>query len=110
VNGLARDLFREDSSTYYQDLLTYAVPELETLESAYAWISRLGSEAISSDKLIDQLDPAMLAAFRGELQSQNSNHESATTISQQRARAKRAISRTRLKGAKTQVKRRRRAK
>ena len=62
VNGLARDLFREDSAAYYQDLLTYAVPELETLESAYAWVSRLGSEAISSDKLIDQLDPAMLAS------------------------------------------------
>ena len=108
VNGLARDLFREDSATYYQDLLTYAVPELETLESAFAWLSRLGSEAISSDKLIDQLDPAILAAFRGELQ--NSNHESAATISPHRVRAKRAISQTRLKGAKTQVKRRRRAK
>jgi cation diffusion facilitator CzcD-associated flavoprotein CzcO len=71
VNGLARDLFREDASAYYQDLLIYAVPELETLESAYAWISRLGSEAISSDKLIDQPDPAMLDAFRGERQSQN---------------------------------------
>jgi hypothetical protein len=42
VNGLARDLFREDCSAYYQDLVTYAVPELETLESAYAWVSRLG--------------------------------------------------------------------
>jgi cation diffusion facilitator CzcD-associated flavoprotein CzcO len=110
VNGLARDLFREDSAVYYQDLLAYAVPELETLESAYAWLSRLGSEAISSDKLIDQLDPSMLAVFRGVLQSQNSSHESAATGSQQRVRAKRAISRTRLKGAKTQVKRRRRAK
>jgi hypothetical protein len=95
---------------YYKDLLAYAVPELETLESAYAWLSRLGSEVISSDKLIDQLDPSMLAVFRGVLQSQNSSHESAATGSQQRVRAKRAISRTRLKGAKTQVKRRRRAK
>jgi hypothetical protein len=81
VNGLARDLFREDSAAYYQDLLTYAVPELETLESAYAWVSRLGSEALSSDKLIDQLDPAMHAAFRGALQSRNSTDESAATIS-----------------------------
>ena len=110
VNGLVRDLFREDAAAYYQDLLTYAVPELQTLESAYAWISRLGSEAISSDQLIDQLDPAMLAALRGELQSQNSNHESAAAPSQQRVHAKRAISRTRLKRTKTQVKRRRRAK
>jgi cation diffusion facilitator CzcD-associated flavoprotein CzcO len=110
VNGLARDLFREDSATYYQDLLTYAVPELETLESAFAWLSHLGSEAISSDKLIDQLDPAMLARLRGQLQSKNSKDKSAATISQQRVRAKRAISGTRLKGTKTQVKRRRRAK
>ncbi len=108
VNGLARDLFREDSAAYYQDLLTYAVPELETLESAYAWVSRLGSEALSSDKLIDQLDPAMLAAFRGALQSQNSTDESAATISRQRV--KRAIARRRVKGTKTQVKRRQRAK
>jgi hypothetical protein len=107
---LARDLFREDSAAYYQDLLTYAVPELETLESAYAWVSRLGSEALSSDKLIDQLDPAMLTAFRGALQSRNSTDESAATISRQRVRAKRAITRRRLKGAKTQVKRRQRAK
>jgi cation diffusion facilitator CzcD-associated flavoprotein CzcO len=109
VNGLARDLFREDSAAYYQDLLTYAAPELETLESAYAWISRLGSEALSFDKLVNQFDPAMLVALRGEFQSQNSNHESAAAFSQ-RVRVKRAISRTRLKGTKTQVKRRRRAK
>jgi cation diffusion facilitator CzcD-associated flavoprotein CzcO len=110
VNGLARDLFREDSATYYQDLLTYRVPELETLESAFVWLSRLGSESINSDKLIDQLDPAMLAAIRRGLQPQDSAHKSAATISQQRARTKHATSRTRLKGAKAQVKRRRRAK
>ena len=108
VNGLARDLFREDSAAYYQDLLTYAVPELETLESAYAWVSRLGSEALSSDKLIDQLDSATLAAFRGALQSRNSTDGSAATISRQRV--KRAIARRRVKGTKTQVKRRQRAK
>jgi cation diffusion facilitator CzcD-associated flavoprotein CzcO len=108
VNGLARDLFREDSAAYYQDLLAYAVPELETLESAFAWIGRLGSEAISSDKLIDQLDPAMFAAFRGALETQSSNHES--TASQLRVHTKRTVARTQPKRAKTQVKRRRRAK
>jgi cation diffusion facilitator CzcD-associated flavoprotein CzcO len=82
VNGLARDLFREDSAAYYQDLLTYAAPELETVESAYAWISRIGSEALSFDKLINQFDPAKLVALRGEFESQNSNHESAAAFSQ----------------------------
>ena len=43
VNGLVRDLFREDAAAYYRDLLAYAVPELETLESASAWIDRLAS-------------------------------------------------------------------
>jgi FAD-dependent urate hydroxylase len=110
VNGLARDLFREDSAAYYQDLLTYAVPELETLESAYAWVSHLGFEALSADKLIHQLDPDMRAALHSALQSRNSTDESAATISRKRVRAKRAIARRRLKGTKTQVKRRQRAK
>jgi FAD-dependent urate hydroxylase len=109
VNGLARDLFREDSSTYYEDLLTYNVPELETLESAFTWVSRLGSDAISSDKLINQLDPATLALFRGGLQSQHLNHESGAAR-KERTRAKRASSGTRPKGTKTQMKPRRRAK
>ena len=44
VNGLVRDLFREDAAEYYRDLLAYEVPELETLESAFTWIDRLGAE------------------------------------------------------------------
>ena len=32
VNGLARDLFREDSAAYYQDLLTYAMPNWKRLK------------------------------------------------------------------------------
>jgi cation diffusion facilitator CzcD-associated flavoprotein CzcO len=32
INGLVRDLFREDAAEHYRDLLAYAVPELETLE------------------------------------------------------------------------------
>ena len=39
VNGLVRDLFREDAATYYRDLLAYAVPELESLESALAGLT-----------------------------------------------------------------------
>ena len=105
VNGLAGDLFREDASEYYRDLLTYAVPELETLESAYTWISRLGAEALRSDNLIDQLDPASLATFRSE--AQNSKRDSAAAISLQRAPSKRSVSRTQLKIAKTGKRRRR---
>ena len=59
VNGLVRDLFREDAAAYYRDLLAYAVPELETLESAFAWIDRLAAEAIGAAKLIDHLDQAV---------------------------------------------------
>ena len=59
VNGLVRDLFREDAAAHYQDLLAYAVPELETLETAFAWIERLATEAISAR--IDPVDKAVLA-------------------------------------------------
>jgi cation diffusion facilitator CzcD-associated flavoprotein CzcO len=47
VNGLARDLFREDAADFYQDLLAFDVPELETLESASAWIDGLAAEALA---------------------------------------------------------------
>jgi hypothetical protein len=54
VNGLVRDLFREDAAAHYQDFLAYAVPELETLESGFAWIDRLATDALSSvHKLIN---------------------------------------------------------
>jgi FAD-dependent urate hydroxylase len=72
VNGLVRDLFREDAAAYYRDLLAYAVPELETLESAFAWIDRLAAAALSgADKLLDDFDQALPAkTLHGELASQ----------------------------------------
>jgi cation diffusion facilitator CzcD-associated flavoprotein CzcO len=77
VNGLVRDLFREDATVYYQNLLSYAVPELETLETTVAWIDRLTSEALSGRTLIDHLDPALLAkSFRGGPASQDSKRMS----------------------------------
>ena len=52
VNGLVRDLFREDAAAHYRDLLAYAVPELEILESAFEWLDRLAAEALEpSDEL-----------------------------------------------------------
>ena len=56
VNGVVRDLFREDAAAHYRDLLAYAAPELETLEGAYAWIDRLAAEALGARKLIDHLE------------------------------------------------------
>src|SRR5262249_53245074 len=105
VNGLVRDLFREDAPAYYRNLLTYAVPELETLESAVAWIDRLASEALSGRKLIDHLEEAVLAkGFRGPLASQDPNDESATILFE-RTSAKRAAAPSRAKsGSKTEVK------
>src|SRR6266436_1387255 len=83
VNGLGRDLFREDAAAYYRDLLAYAVPELETLESAFTWIDRLAAEAISARKLIDHLDQAVLAkAFQGEVTSQEPNDKCASILSE----------------------------
>jgi FAD-dependent urate hydroxylase len=91
VDGLARDLFREDSSAYYQDLLSYAEPELETLESAVTWIDRFVSDVISPKSFMDRLDPTVLAkASRGHPASRNPDDKSATTASPKRVQAKRA--------------------
>lgn len=67
VSGLARDLFREDAARHYEDLRAYAVPELETLDDEFDWLSRLGSQAIDSANLLRELDQDMLAAIGGEL-------------------------------------------
>jgi len=111
VNGLARDLFLEDSSTYYQDLLGYAVPELESLESAVTWLDRFVSEGISPKKLIDRLDPIMLAkASRGKSATQNPDDKPVAKSSPQRFRTQRAGARSwpkRVKTAKTKASRRR---
>jgi FAD-dependent urate hydroxylase len=72
VNGLVRDLFREDAAAHYRDLLAYAVPELQTLESPSAWIERLA--AISGATPTDFLEQAGIGdALLGELVLQEAN-------------------------------------
>jgi FAD-dependent urate hydroxylase len=111
VHGVVRDLFREDVAAHYRDLLGYAVPELQTLESAFAWIDRLGAEAIDACKPIDHLDQAVLAeAFQGKLISQDPSDQSARVLLE-RISAECAAAPPRAKrGATRSVKRRRRAK
>jgi len=98
VNGLARDLFLEDSAIYYQDLLGYRVPELESLESAVTWFDRFLSDMINPQKLIDQLDPAALTKrLRGKNASRQADDKAvmatttSPTTSPQRVRAKRTV-------------------
>ena len=51
------------------------------LQTAFAWIDRLSSEATSARKLIDHLDQAVLAkAFRGELVPQDPDDEPASVL------------------------------
>jgi hypothetical protein len=89
VNGLVRDLFQEDAAAYYRDLLAYEVPELETLESAFTWLDRLGAEELSDWKLADHLDQAGLGkAFEGEAAPPGANDKSASALSK-RIRAQR---------------------
>lgn len=108
VNGLARDLFREDAAVYYRDLLTYAAPELETLETAVAWLERFASEAVDARGLIDDLDPVLLAkTFRGELGAQK--HDNKRTGGRARPQSTAAFSRAK-RGFKRQTKGRRRTK
>jgi type I restriction enzyme, S subunit len=60
------------------------------IETAFAWIDRLASEATSARKLIDNLDQAVLAkAFRGELVPQDPNDEPSSVLLE-RIRAERA--------------------
>jgi hypothetical protein len=95
VNGLARDLFREDAAAYYRDLLAYAAPELETLETAVTWVDHFASDAVSARGLIDELDPAVLAkVFGDKILSQNPIDQSAST-SLKRVRAKSTAARLR---------------
>jgi type I restriction enzyme, S subunit len=51
------------------------------IDTAFAWINRLASEATNARKLIDHLDQAILAkAFRGELVPQDPADEPATVL------------------------------
>ena len=51
------------------------------INSAFAWIDRLATEASSARKLIDHLDQAVLAkAFRGKLVPQDPNDEPASIL------------------------------
>ena len=96
-----RDLFREDAAAYYEDLLAYAVPELETLESAFAWLGNLGADAFGDGKLSDRLDQAVLANTReGKGVPKDPNDQSAS-IRSGRVRANHAATSTRIKGAST---------
>jgi FAD-dependent urate hydroxylase len=106
VNGLARDLFLEDSAIYYQDLLGYRVPELESLESAVTWFDRFLSDMINPQKLIDQLDPAALTKrLRGKNASRQADDKAvmatttSPTTSPQRVRAKRTVAPARPRNA-----------
>jgi type I restriction enzyme S subunit len=67
------------------------------VETAFAWINRLASEATSARKLIDHLDQAVLAkAFRGELVPQDPTDEPASVLLE-RIRAERAAAPSRVK-------------
>ncbi len=51
------------------------------IETAFAWVDRLASEATSARKLIDHLDQAILSkAFRGELVPQDPKDEPASVL------------------------------
>jgi FAD-dependent urate hydroxylase len=61
LNGLVRDLFREDADAYYRDLLAYAEPELQTLKDPLAWIDGLATQALTAPKLPEIIETAVPA-------------------------------------------------
>lgn len=89
VNGIARDLFCEESAAYYQNLLSYQTPELRSLDTAFVWLSQLGSDAANFDSFANQLDQHEFATLRALLQRPRPQHESLTVKSARPARAKR---------------------
>lgn len=97
VNGIARDLFLEDSANYYRDLLSYQTPELQTLDSAFVWLSQLGSDAANFDSFANQLDQHQSAALRGLLLRSTPRHDSPAAKSARAARTKRTLRTTQLK-------------
>ena len=101
VGGLVRDLFREDAAAYYEDLLAYAVPELETLESVFAWLGNLGADALGDGKLSDRFDQAVLANTREGKGVPNDPNDKSASIRPGRVRAHHAVTSTRTKGAST---------
>jgi cation diffusion facilitator CzcD-associated flavoprotein CzcO len=95
VNGLVRDLFREDATEYYRNLISYSVPELETLADPFTWIVGLAEEALSAGKLNDYLDHQTNAkAMQREVASPRKTDQSANIVSR-RIRSERAAASSR---------------
>jgi cation diffusion facilitator CzcD-associated flavoprotein CzcO len=110
VNGLARDLFREDSAEYYRELLAYAEPELETLENPFTWIDSLASDALSASRLTDYLDQAVLVRAPQAKRAPKDADDESDAILSKRPRVKGVAAPLRGRRApKKQVKRRRSA-
>jgi hypothetical protein len=97
VNGIARDLFCDDSANYYRDLLSYQTPELRTLDNAFVWLSQLGSDAANFDSFANQLDQHQFATLRGLLLRSTPQHESPAAKSARPAPTKRPPRTTQLK-------------
>jgi cation diffusion facilitator CzcD-associated flavoprotein CzcO len=101
VNGLVGDLFREDAAGYYRDLLAYTVLELETLESEFAWLDKLGTEALENWSVIDGLDKVALAKTRkNKVTSKRPNDKPVGNLSK-RIQVDHAAGPARAKGAST---------
>lgn len=97
VNGIARDLFCEESATYYRDLLSYQTPELGTLDSAFVWMSQLGSDAADFESFANRLDQRQFATLRGLLQRSSPHDESPAKRSSRLDRSKHTSRPQRLK-------------
>jgi type I restriction enzyme S subunit len=73
------------------------------IESAFAWIDRLGLEITSARKLMDHLDQAVLAkAFRGELVPQDPSDEPGSALLE-RIRAERSLLPRERRGTRTRA-------
>lgn len=98
VNGVMRDLFREDASTYYQELIAYAEPELHTVESEVGWIDGLAAAAIGgARRLLDEFDKPLHAKTLQEENASQDVNDNSNSILLELARMGRAAAHSRPK-------------
>ena len=72
IRGLVRDLFREDRAEHFRNLLSFAVPELETLDSEFDWIKGRRKRMVEDATKVVERGLAARAAARSRKTSKRS--------------------------------------
>jgi cation diffusion facilitator CzcD-associated flavoprotein CzcO len=77
IGGLVRDLFWEDRAEHFQDLLNFAVPELETLDSEFEWIKDRRKKLFEEATKVVERGLVALAAAKSKRNSKKTKKKNA---------------------------------